>query len=529
MSHDSIAGRLLDQFDVHSNAPFLVHEERSITYGEAALQIHSVAALIEDCSGDSPLVGVMAERGHHAYIGIFASLMAGRGWVPMTPRQPVARLRQIAASAELRVIVIDAASVNLFLEVFFEWPTPVIGLVVSAEPEVPVHDDPRLVDATTLVGARAQCCLPRSPDNIAYIMFTSGTTGAPKGVPISNRNVTAYLDFVIEHYGFGLSDRHSQTFDLSFDLSVHDLLVPATTGGAIVPFIGGDLLSAARKVDRCQVTSWFSVPSQIAMMERARALRPDSMPSLRASLFCGEALPVDLALKWSAAAPNSAVDNLYGPTEATIAFTHWRFDASSAADLARRGVVPIGKPFDGLHAIVVDLETSNVIDGEGRGELWLGGTQLSSGYWKLPSLTEEKFVSAHHDVGPSRWYRTGDRVDRDANGVLHFVGRLDHQVKLRGYRIELLGVEAVLREIADTPLLVVAPWPMESGRVAGLTAVLFGSESEPSRILKMLKDRMPSYMVPDRCILLPGDPPRNASGKIDRNAILKILGFMDKC
>ena len=178
---------------------------------------------------------------------------------------------------------------------------------------------------------------PPSDAAPAYLLFTSGSTGEPKGVAVTNANLCAYLDFVCPTYGYGPDDRHSQTFELTFDLSVHDMMCAWTTGGALAPIAGSDLLSSARIVNREQITCWFSVPALGLMMQRSRALESEPLRSLRVSLFCGEPLPASLAAQWQRAAPNSIVDNLYGPTEATIAFTRYRWDANDSLFNAATG------------------------------------------------------------------------------------------------------------------------------------------------------------------------------------------------
>jgi non-ribosomal peptide synthetase component F len=181
---------------------------------------------------------------------------------------------------------------------------------------------------------------------LAYLLFTSGTTGDPKGVPISHQNVTAFLAANLDHYQFGPGDRCSQTFDLTFDLSVFDLFMALGSGACLYPLSSTDLLSPVDAVAERGLSIWFSVPAVAALQRQRGALRPGVMPSLRASLFCGEALSVEVANAWSEAAPNSIGENLYGPTELTIACTRHRFssiDRQSDHQLSPGGLVPIGR------------------------------------------------------------------------------------------------------------------------------------------------------------------------------------------
>ena len=216
-------------------------------------------------------------------------------------------------------------------------------------------------------------------------------------------------------------------------------------------------MSPGSFVRKHELTFWFSVPSTVATMARLRMLAPGEFPSLRVSLFCGEALPVGLARMWRQAAPNSIIENLYGPTEATIAITAYRVpDDETLA--GGRGVVPIGLPFPGQRAAVIDAAGNLVRDGE-PGELCVGGSQVATGYWRLPEITAERFAAPLGVSEESRWYRTGDRVVRDPECGFVFLGRLDRQAKIRGHRVDLQEVETVVREVAGSQSVAALAWP----------------------------------------------------------------------
>ena len=223
------------------------------------------------------------------------------------------------------------------------------------------------------------------PDAIAYLLFTSGSTGTPKGVMVAHRNVTAFLDHVVDHFAIREHDRLTQLFDLTFDLSVFDMFAAWERGACICCPPQKALMNPARFVRENDVTVWFSVPSTAIFMKRLGALKPDAFPSLRLGLFCGEPLPVAVAEAWSQAAPNAAIENLYGPTELTIACTHYRWGGGSPAE-SELGVVPIGDPFPGMDVLVVDHELHEVPPGQ-EGELLMTGPQLSLGYWNDPKRT----------------------------------------------------------------------------------------------------------------------------------------------
>jgi len=239
-------------------------------------------------------------------------------------------------------------------------------------------------------------------------------------------------------------------------------------------------------------------------------------PTLRLSLFCGEALPAELANGWGAAAPNSTVENLYGPTEATIACTahRWERDARPGAN----GFVPIGEPIGSTAAHVVDDELEEVTPGE-PGQLLLRGPQVVEGYWDDPVATARSFVTMRSN---GRGFLTGDRVVRPSSGApLEYLGRVDSQIKILGHRVELEEVEAVLREEARAEAIAVG-WPLTPSGAAGIVAFIAATSLDKVSLRRALSARLPDYMVP-RELRLVNELPLNANGKRDRKALLSTL------
>jgi D-alanine--poly(phosphoribitol) ligase subunit 1 len=274
-------------------------------------------------------------------------------------------------------------------------------------------------------------------------------------------------------------------------------------------------------VRRHELTCWFSVPSTAAMMARLRLLEPGDLPSLRLSLFCGEALPTGLARAWRRAAPNSVIENLYGPTETTIAVTAYRVPDDD--DIAtRRPIVPIGLPFPGHEVAVIDAQGRPVADGE-AGELCIGGGQVADGYWDMPDA-QERFAAPLGCSSPTqRWYRTGDRVMMDRECGLVFLGRLDHQVKIRGHRIDLQEVECVVREAAGSESVAALPYPPGSTELAKyIVAFVAGEPGIADTILAACQKRLPPALVPKH-IRFVSNWPLNGNGKTDYAALRRQL------
>jgi amino acid adenylation domain-containing protein len=362
---------------------------------------------------------------------------------------------------------------------------------------------------------------PLLSDEIAYLLFTSGSTGIPKGVPVAHSNVCHFLDVMQARYRLHPDDRLSQTFDQTFDLSVFDLFMAWQAGGSVHVPSTLDLVAPTSFVNRSELTVWFSVPSIPALMRKKQLLKAGSLPSLRWSLFCGEPLPRATAEEWQAAAPNSVLENLYGPTELTIACFAYRWDPETSPAECVNDLVPIGRPYPGLGAVVVDDERRAVVDGQ-PGELLVCGPQTVPGYWRAPEKTEERFLPLGTDLGTAgseaRFYATGDRVIRSEEGCYAYLGRTDQQVKVLGYRVELGEIEACIRAVEGVVDAIAIPWPVEDGVAQGIVAVISGSDDSARLLVDRARTQLPSYMTPERVAIV-DDMPLNANGKIDRNAL----------
>jgi non-ribosomal peptide synthetase component F len=253
---------------------------------------------------------------------------------------------------------------------------------------------PRLVASRNSGAGVVEDRGPRDPvvdrSDTAYLLFTSGSTGVPKGVAVSQSNAVAYMEYAAKRFGMHSGDRCSQNFDLTFDLSVHDLFTCWDAGQRWFP-TPSRRSRPATLVDEQRLTCWFSVPSVAMFASKLGLLEPGAFPTLRWSLFCGEALSASLAEAWQQAANNSVLENLYGPTEATIAITYYRWDSETSPAECVRGLVPIGWPFDGQQVCAVNEDLTPVPVGE-SGELCLGGSQVTRGYLNDPEKTAKSFV-----------------------------------------------------------------------------------------------------------------------------------------
>jgi len=369
-------------------------------------------------------------------------------------------------------------------------------------------------DARSLSAEGIKC--PRDSDDVAHLLFTSGSTGEPKGVMITHANVIAFVEWAVVHFGMSPDDRHSFHPPLHFDLSTFDLYAALASGAELHFIPPGVGLLPGRLIDwvsDSRLTQWFSVPSVLNYVAASDGLADRALPDLQRVLCCGEVLPTPTLIHWMERLPHVRFTNLYGPTETTIAST---YHDVQQIPIAAREPIPIGTPCTGEEAVLLAEDGTACPAGQ-IGQLHIGGVGLSPGYWEDPAKTAEAFIDDPRLPG-SRLYRTGDLAKVDAQGVFHFVGRADSQVKIRGYRVELGEIEAALQTLSELRESAVVATP--SGEFEGMTlccaySVLPGTEISDVWLRRTLARLLPSYMLPARWLGLE-QLPKNANGKIDR-------------
>jgi len=502
----------------HPHKPALVFPERSVSYAELAASVNRLSRALRERPSE-PYVALLASRSVSAYAGVLAILQAGRAYVPLNPAFPAARNRYILERTQAKTLLLGPECAGAYEKLAPQLSSKLslIALERTAELDAVLAEHPLELQIAAESAPRAEpdgVCAETTPEQTAYVLFTSGSTGKPKGVVVRHRNVQRYLQNFLELYPISSDDRLTQLFDLTFDLSVHDMFVTWAAGATLVVY-PSSLASPIPHTREMNVSVWFSVPSVAAHLEASRMLDVGSLENLRLSLFCGEKLTFNTWQLWKRVAPRSRVVNLYGPTETTIAITHFEVPEDFPEATAPRGTIPIGAPFRGQHA---ELRPDGLGSAPAAsGELWLSGDQIAVGYLGEPELTSERFQPAAERIH----YRTGDWVERGADGQLAFIGREDSQVKIMGYRVELGEVEHALMQAAGSASAIVL---VESRNgVEELVAVMPSAVKAKKKELKrLLQDALPSYMLPKRFVFVP-DFPVNANGKVDRKALSESI------
>jgi amino acid adenylation domain-containing protein len=507
-----------------SREALVVDGERLSYLALRGLASKIASAILQHEHDASSLVALLAYRSKTAYASILGILGAGKGYVPLNPKFPTERTRRMLALSECGMLIVGTEGFQHLPKLLIEVNRPLTVILpdlVDASGLASDFPQHRFVSSKEMPDGDNFFRPEVSPTGVAYLLFTSGSTGQPKGVPIAQSNVRSYLQYICDRYDVNEKDRFSQEFDLTFDLSVHDMFVCWERGGCLFSVPETSVMAPAKFIREHHLTMWFSVPSVIGVLARMRLLPPGCFPSLRYSLFCGEPLAASYAQLWQEAAPNSILENLYGPTETTIAISHYRWNQTGSSEECVNGIVPIGWIFDGQRCSVIDAEQKAVPAGV-PGELCLCGSQVTTGYWNEPKKTQEQFVRLP-GAGESPWYRTGDMVQQDANGCLYYLGRVDHQVKIRGYRVELQEIDAVLRKACDTEQVVSIAWPVKHGSADGVVAFVAGVAAlDADRVLDYCSKILPGYMGPGK-IYLCDEMPLNANGKIDRPRLVGML------
>jgi len=470
------------------------------------------------------LTVVYAQRSVAAFAGILGSLLRGSGYVPLNPKYPATRNRLLFKSLGCRAIVADCDAISALGSLLDGLDYSVLVVIPDFEGDIrPIaakwrkHLFKGKRDLVSILDSRRTDC---KPTDLAYIMFTSGSTGEPKGVMISHSNVKSYIDGVLDRFSISEKDRFSQFGDLTWDASVSDIFLAWERGACVCCPNAKTLLNPDGFLRDSLITFVHIVPSTCLLMNRLRVLKAGRYPTIRHTVFLGEALPIEAARLWSRAAPNSIIENHYGPTEVTVGCTAYRWEPTESPFTEYLGLVPIGYPHGKNKIMIVDESLQEVPPGQ-IGELLVSGPQLSMGYWMDSKRTRLSFV-----IPPGRsayFYRTGDRVRSPLEGgPLSYVGRKDHQIQIHGSRIELGEVEAVLREEASSNIVAAVGWPTTSTGTEGIVAFIEETEVSIPNIKERLKARLPSFMMPTRIHMLK-EMPKNQNGKVDRQALLGLL------
>jgi L-proline---[L-prolyl-carrier protein] ligase len=499
-------------------------QERSITYSTLERESNKIAnELVALGVKRGSCVGIYMRRGIDSIVAAFGIMKAGGTYVPIDPMSPSGRMQYIVKKCGMKFIVTVREKIRGVYEVFPEsLPFGHILIMDGLARDSEYPGRTRLIDckqiSNELGGSAPDVAIIDS--DLAYILFTSGSTGEPKGVMISHLNSLTFVNAAYSFFNINEEDRFSNIAPLHFDMSILDIFV-ALRGGASVVIIPESValfpVKLAELIAQHRISVWNSVPSALCLLANANNLEDFDFSSLRLVLFAGEVFPMKYLRRLQKVIPQAKFCNMYGQTEANSSTYYWVESRVSNES----GPLPIGRPLPNFEVFALDEGGKEVVVPGQEGELYVRASSVALGYLGDDDRTRKCFV--RNPLRPDldeRIYRTGDLVHLEGGGNYVFSGRKDHMIKSRGYRIEIGEIETVLSNHPDIKSSVVIPIPDElvGNRISAILVPLTPNKIEKEDILRYCSKRLPKYMIPE-IIEFRDSLPTTSSGKIDRKEL----------
>ena len=511
--------------DRHGGRPAIVFDESTITYAELERESNRFArSLIRNGISRGDRVALWLPKSVETVVAIYGIMKAGAAYVPIDPGAPEARMGYIARDCSVAgLVTLRERAAAAELGFAGSPPMKTVWYVDASDGEVPTMSGVHGLAWSTLTGESPEHVnCPARADDLAYILYTSGSTGVPKGVMLSHRNALSFVNWAADTFTISAADRLANHAPFHFDLSVFDLYVGAWAGAAVFPVssrIAAFPAAVAKQWSEQKLTVWYTTPSTLVLMLSRGGLAALDLSAVRLLLFAGEVFPVKYLRSLMELAPQTRFANLYGPTETNVCT--W-YEVPSRPEGS--SPIPIGQACSNCELFILDDGLKPVADG-GTGELWVSGGTVMQGYWGRPERTVQTLKWIERRPGSRvRAYNTGDLVRKRSDGNLEFLGRRDHQVKTRGYRVELGEIESVLNNHPAVDEAVVLALPDETigHRLAAMVVIKQQTEVNKAELQQHCANAVPRYMVPG-VVEFRASLPRTSSGKVDRQALAASL------
>jgi amino acid adenylation domain-containing protein len=484
----------------------IVDKQSSITYKQLLENIYRIKDLLID-NHTSSYIGVYAEKSIRVYPSLLGVIFANKAYIPINPLLNLEKISSILNDTKINVLITTKDKRDFIKNQLSE-----IEILIYLED----FSIEILKDTSTNT---SQYC------EDAYILFTSGSTGSPKGVRISKDNVLEYIKTKKELYNFQSGLRFSQTAQLNFDISTFEIYICFSTLGTLYLTDDKDILFPFDYIINNKINVWYSVPTFAIILNRFNMLTPDIFPHLQYTFFCGEPLPYEIAIKWSYSAQNSIVENLYGPTEATVDIS--RFVVSKKEDINQEfynGNTPIGLAIKNQKVVLVDENNRLITSKNDVGEILISGTQVGFGYLNNPIKNQETYCYFDFDNYENRWYKSGDLAFYNSDMQLEFHSRKDTQIKLNGKRVEIGELEYLFRNKTVLNEIVIVAQYDDNNRVDKLIGFILKnlSSNEIVNIKQTMEQYTDKVFIPKKFVYIE-EFPKTLSGKVDRKALYQYL------
>jgi len=496
---------------------------KTITYEILNETSQKIGRLFNDNNLNQTIVGIVGQRNFSVYYGILGSIYSNCTYVPINEKYTKDRIIKIIKESEISILIGNKKSITSIKGAINANELKFI-LFPEEEPSKEINTLPTNIKyfyKSDLLTLKPISPKKISPSHIFYILFTSGSTGNPKGVMVTDKNLEVFINNMSQFYKLPVGYRASQTFDLGFDLSVVDTFFTWINGGELCILDQSELIMPFDYIKREKINFWFSVPTLASFIHKMNFLKENSFPDLQYSLFCGEALPKLLTDAWQEAAPNSSIENYYGPTESTVSVSRYLYTKELKNRSFNNGILPIGKIFCDHSFAIVDEKFNKIKKGD-KGQLIIKGQQLAKGYINNIEKTKKVFTKMSWDSSNQIWYLTGDIAFVNNFGELEYIGRIDNQLKIAGRRVELGEIEGAILKSKIIKDIVIVPKKDIDGSVKYLIGFTTSkiSNDQKNNINKYALKYVEKLFLPREIIVIE-KMPETTNGKTDRKKLFE--------
>lgn len=472
-----------------------------------------------------PKVAILGYRSVNVYAVILASIFTNQTYVPLNPRFPVNRTIEMILDSDVDAVIVCRECAT-YLNKLLKASKIDKDIIVESSDDFSVQLSEDLSENITSLNFNktettekillTPCAFDENKP--IYVIYTSGTTGKAKGVIVSYFHFFSYLEKILNYYNYNENDVFSQMSEITFDLMLQDLCSSVLSGGTLVPIPKEYLFCPAPVIEKYKITVFHAVPYVISMLKKMEMLDPESMKSVRISIFVGEPLWYEQVRDWVNCCKGSVVYNTYGPTETTVIIMRYKVYDPKTMTIDNlqnlEGVVPLGTTFPRAKAAIFNDNNVEAKENE-IGQIYLSGDQVGLGYLNSKEKTSQAFIHLNGTL----WYKTGDNGYINQEGNFIFKGRRDDQVKINGFRVDLLEIDERLR-MASKRRAMSIPVRNELNQITNLVAAVEGSRDDKvcENIVSELKQYLPFYMQVQDIVFI-RDFPVNYNGKLDRKAL----------